>query len=85
MGVTLNLKYSQKPWMRLCSEAVVQECSVKKVFLEISQNWQENISARVSIQTGTQMFSCEFCEISKNPFFHSDTAPPLVAAPGRWL
>ena len=30
------------------SEAVVQTCSVKKVFLEISQNAQENTCARVS-------------------------------------
>ena len=30
------------------SEAVVQSCSVKKIFLEISQNSQENICARVS-------------------------------------
>ena len=29
-------------------EAVVQTCSVKKVFLEISQNSRENICARVS-------------------------------------
>ena len=29
-------------------EAVVQRCSVKKVFLEISQNSQENTCARVS-------------------------------------
>ena len=29
-------------------EAVVQRCSVKKVFLEISQNLQENTCARVS-------------------------------------
>ena len=28
-------------------EAVVQRCSVKKVFLEISQNSQENTCARV--------------------------------------
>ena len=46
-------------------EAVVQRCSVKKVFLEISQNSQEN--------------TCEFCEISKNTFFHR---PLLVAASG---
>ena len=31
-----------------CSEAVVQRCSVKNVFLEISQNSQENTCARVS-------------------------------------
>ena len=30
------------------SEAVVQRCSVKKVFLEISQNSQENTCARAS-------------------------------------
>ena len=29
-------------------EAAVQSCSVKKVFLEISQNSQENTFARVS-------------------------------------
>ena len=44
-------------------EAVVQRCSVKKVFLEISQN--------------SQVFSCEFSEISKNTFLHRT---PLVAA-----
>ena len=31
-----------------CLEAVTQRCSVKKVFLEISRNSQENISARAS-------------------------------------
>ena len=32
----------------LHSEAVVQKCSVKKVFLEISQNSQENTCVRVT-------------------------------------
>ena len=36
------------------TEAVVQTCSVKKVFLEISQNSLKD--------------TCEFCEISKNTF-----------------
>ena len=45
------------------SEAVVLRSSVKKVFLEISQS--------------SQVFSCEFCEISKNTFFNRT---PLVAA-----
>ena len=58
-------------------------CSVKKVLLEISQNSQENACARVSflikLQAGAcnfikkdtlaQVFSCEFCKISKNSFF----------------
>ena len=29
-------------------QAVAKRCSVKKMFLEISQNWQENTSARAS-------------------------------------
>ena len=36
------------------SEAVVQMCSVKKVFLEISQNSQENTCNRVSFLTKLQ-------------------------------
>ena len=61
---------------------VAQRCSVNKVFLEISQSSQENAYVRVSFliklkasasnstkkETLTQVFSCEFCEISKNIF-----------------
>ena len=51
------------------SKAVVRRCSVKKVFLEISKNSQENTCARVSAtllkkETLAQVFSCEFSEIS---------------------
>ena len=45
------------------SEAVAQRCSVKRVFLKISQNSQENTCARVSLfkkETLAQVFSCEF-------------------------
>ena len=38
----------------LFSEAVAQRCSVKKAFIEISQNSQENICARVSFLTKWQ-------------------------------
>ena len=48
------------------TDAVARRCSVKKVFLEISQNSQENICTRVSVLI--KVFSCEFCEISKNTF-----------------
>ena len=50
----------------------------EKGFLEILQNSQENTCVRVSFliklqvlkkETLTQVFSCEFCEISKNTFF----------------
>ena len=33
--------------LQICTEAVVQWCSVKKMFLEISQNSQENTCASV--------------------------------------
>ena len=60
------------------SEAASRRCSVKKVFLEILQNSQENTYARVSflikLQTWkkalAQVFSCEFCQISKNTFYY---------------
>ena len=53
------------------------------MFLEISQNSQENTCARVSgkKETLAQVFSCEFCEISKNNFFTEHlwkTASPLT-------
>ena len=67
--------------------------SVKRVLWEISQNSQENtylrISALIKLQaqawnfikkeTLAQVFSCEFCEISKNIFSYKT---PLVAASG---
>ena len=45
------------------SEAVAQRCSVKRVFLKISQNSQENTCARVSLfkkDTLAQVFPYEF-------------------------
>ena len=41
----LNYTFKLKWWN---IEALGQRCSVKKVFLEISQNWQENSCARFS-------------------------------------
>ena len=72
------------------TEAAVWKCSVKKVFQEISQNSQENTCVRVFFnkvagtcnfikkETLTQVFSCEFCEIYKNTFFHR--TPPVAAS-----
>ena len=74
------------------SEAATRGVLCKKVFLQISQNSQENTCARVSFlikfkkrdikknllkkskksikkETLAQVFSCEFCEVSKNTFF----------------
>ena len=64
---------------------------IKKAFLELSQNSQENTCASVFFlmklqakacnfikkETLAQVFSCKFREISKNTFFHKT---PLVAA-----
>ena len=53
------------------------------VFLEISQNSRARVSFLIKMQavglaqTLAQVFSCEFCEISKNSFFHRTL---LVAA-----
>ena len=57
-----------------------QRCSVKKVFLNISQNSHENLcqsllfnkegfSKFIKKEALAQVFSCEFCEIFKNIYF----------------
>ena len=59
-------------WLR-SSEPVVHRCSVKRVFLKISQNSQENRPETCNFikkETVEQVFSCEFHEIFKNTFFH---------------
>ena len=73
------------------TEAVAQKYSVKKIFLEISQNSQENTCTRVSLsklqagacnfikkETLAQVFSSEFCEVSKNTFSYG--TPPVAAS-----
>ena len=65
-------------------EAATRDVLQEKVFLEISQNSQENTCVRVSFliklqakkETLAHMFSREFREISKNTFYHR---APLVA------
>ena len=61
-------------------EAFIRRCSVKKVFLKISQKLQENTCARVSFliklqadacnyiekETLAQVFYGEFCKIFQN-------------------
>ena len=87
----MKLQEFEKPLSRkaLDVEAVTQTCSVKKAFLEISLNSQESTCARVSIliklqasglkiETLAQVFSCEFCEISKKTF--SYRTPPVAAS-----
>ena len=51
-------------------EAVTQRCCLKNVFLEISQNSQENTCVRVSFE--------KLCESSNNTFL--SRAPPVAAS-----
>ena len=53
------------------AEAVIRRCSVVKIFLEISQNWQENTCARVSLlkrDSGTGVFLWILWNFYKNTF-----------------
>ena len=61
-------------------ETVAQICSVKKVFLEISQNSADLRQAYnfIKKETLAKVFSCEFCEISKNAYFTEDL--PVTAS-----
>ena len=65
------------------SEAVVRWCSAKKVFLKISQNCEIQFCRSeacnfIKKESLAQIFSCEFCEISKNTFFYR--TPPVAAS-----
>ena len=76
--------YAQLPVHFPIQRSSRPELFCKKVFVEISQNSQENTSARVSFliklqawtcnfnkrETLAQVFFCAFCEISKNTFLH---------------
>ena len=72
------------------SEAVARRCSVKKMFLKISQNSQESTCVGVAWacnfikkETPTLVLSFEFCEIFKNTFFYR--AHPVAASVILWV
>ena len=59
------------------TEAATRSALWKKMFLEISQNSEENTCARISFlkacnfikkETLAQVFLCEFCKILRTPF-----------------
>ena len=50
----------QRTYNFINTEAVVQRCSLKKVFLENSQNSKENTCARVSFLIKLQTWACKF-------------------------
>ena len=58
------------------TEAATRDVLCKKVFLEISQNSQENTCTRVWTQTLAQVFSSEFREIFTNTFFKEQLREP---------
>ena len=69
--------------LKLLSEVATGSVLSKKMFLETPQNLKENTYTRVSFliklqakvckkETMTQVFSCEFCKISKNASEISD-------------
>ena len=62
------LQNRSQMFKRVLTKAVSRRCSVKKVFLEISQNSPENTCARLYFLIKLQVFSSEFCEISKKNF-----------------
>ena len=68
-------------WYSVCEkkiEAVIQTCSAKKVFLEISQNSQENTCARVSflikLQALGRCFPDNFVKFLRPPFYWQNTS-----------
>ena len=66
------------------SEAVARNCSVRKVFLKISQNSKTPVPYACNFikkETLAEVFSCEFGEISRNTF--SYRTPPVAAS--DWL
>ena len=67
-------------------QAVVQGCSVKKLFLEISQNSQENTGARVSFLSKKRpwhrCFPINFKKFLRTPFF---TEHLFFTEPLWWL
>ena len=75
----LTEKVLQSPFLLL--EVVVRKCSVKKVFLEISQNSRENTCAKVATLLKKRLwhryFPVNFAIFPRQTFFHRT---PTVAA-----
>ena len=84
------LFFKKVAFNKACHPWTLYLSKIGSVFLEISQKSQENTCARVSFlinrseacnfikkETLAQVFSCEFCDISKNTFFYRT---PLVTA-----
>ena len=99
-GCTRKKGVSDKPWQNILhAEAATRGVLWEKLFLEISENSQENTCVRVSFlikmqasawnfikkETLVQVFSSEFCEICKNTCFteHFRTTALYMTKPFR--
>ena len=86
--LTIAIQMSVK--IQMIIEAVVQRCSVKKRFLEISQNSQENTCTRISFIMKLQAWACH---VIKKGLWHKCFSvnfanflrTPFVSEQLRWL
>ena len=71
----------------LLPEAVVRRCSVKKVFLQISQNPQENTCARVSFLIKLKAEACNFVkkETLRTSFLQNTFRKLLIVFRSSWV
>ena len=69
---------------RKCPEAVVRKCSVKKLFLNISEHFQEKTYSEVSFYHScrSQGLSSEFCEIFNDTHWENCV---LFSSVQEWL
>ena len=71
------------------TEAVVQRCSVKKAFLEISQNSKENTCARVSLLLKERLwhkcFPVNFAKFLRIPFLTEHLCRLLLVLCHTWI
>ena len=71
-GVDMLIRILKQKWSMLKTEAVVWRCSGEKVFLDISQNSQENACTRVSFlikyRLWCRFFPVNFAKFLRTPF-----------------
>ena len=77
--------------LKIHTEAVVQRCSIKKVFLEILQNSQENTCATVSFlmshlcqRIWHWCFLVNYVKFLRIPFFHRTRLVAASVISSKW-
>ena len=79
----LSLKAYRQISKKRCSEAVVRRCSTKKVFKSHRKHLRQwlvfnKVANFIKKESLAPVFSCKFCEISKNTLFCK--TPPVAAS-----